>query len=229
MSAAAVRMVIMHPFPTRSAPPERALPAGRIGYDLDADVLRLHTIQTVQAFEQLQQTGALRADPARVCTEWPEAYGWMSRMMQERLPTTGDTALWLWARIRRDDLVRMCRRERGQVLLECRVPRARVLLSHFDEWHSALNVWPAVPRIPGEPDADYDRRYDQVVDDFRARLDAAGADRGQISSWSADLRADVEQSWECMFDRSWYGRFDCWQATVHELLASDVVEAVLIE
>lgn len=192
-------------------------------------MLQLHTIQTVPAFEQLQRTGALRTEPAYVSTEWPEAYRWMNRMMQERLPTTGDTALWLWARIRRDDLVRDCRRARGQVLLECLVPRERVLLSHFDEWHSAPNAWPAVPNLPSESEDDFDRRYDRIMDDFRAQLDAAGVERMPISGWPAGLRSDVEQSWECMFDPSRYGHFDYWQATVHELLAGDVVEAVLIE
>lgn len=42
------RIVVMSSFPIRSAAPEKAVPPGRIGYDLDADVLLLHTIQTTR-------------------------------------------------------------------------------------------------------------------------------------------------------------------------------------
>jgi glutathionyl-hydroquinone reductase len=49
-----------------------------------------------------------------------------------------------------------------------------------------------------------------------------------VRDWPADLRAEIEQSWEHIFDRSNYGRYEVWQATVHALHAEDVVEAVRI-
>ncbi|WP_416779510.1 DUF3841 domain-containing protein [Microbacterium lacticum] len=135
------KMVIMHSFQTRTAQPDRAVPPGRIGYDLDADVLLLHTIQTSAAVDELRKNGVLRPRPEHTASEWPEAYAWMVRMMGERLPTSGSTAVWLWARIRRYDLISNCRRavvpgQEPQVLLTCRIPRERVLLSQFDEWHT---------------------------------------------------------------------------------------------
>jgi hypothetical protein len=141
----------MSSFPIRSAAPEKAVPPGRIGYDLDADVLLLHTIQTTTAFEELLTTGILRPDTALVDSSWPDAYGWMCLTMAARLPTSGEAALWLWARIRRVDLVGNCRRARGEVLLTCRIPRKRVLLSHFDEWRAVLNAnvpHPETRRVP---------------------------------------------------------------------------------
>ena len=39
--------------------PARALPAGRIGYDLNADHLLLHTIQSAEAYQALRETGQL--------------------------------------------------------------------------------------------------------------------------------------------------------------------------
>lgn len=144
-------MVATSSFAIRSAVPEKAVLPGRIGYDLDADVLLLHTIQTAAALEELLTKGILWPDPALAESSWPDAYEWMCLMMAPRLPTSGEAALWLWARIGRVDLVGSCRRARGEVLLTCRVPRKRVLLSHFDEWHAVLNAnvpHPETRRVP---------------------------------------------------------------------------------
>lgn len=222
------KMVFVPSFPFRSARAEQAVPPGRVGYDLDADVLLLHTIQTKAAVEELMRNGVLRPGPEHIGSEWPSAYAWMNRMMAERLPTSGDAALWLWARLRREDLISNCRRTRGQVLLTCRIPRERVLLSQFDEWHAALNSFVAVPPRPGESNEDYDTRYTVIADAFLARLSAAGARRAPIEEWPTELREEAERSWECIFVREHYGRRSYWQATVHELRASDVVDAVRI-
>lgn len=216
----------MPAFPIRTAAPALALPPGRIGYDLDAETLLLHSIQPAGAFDVLLDTGVLRADSAVVASPWPEAYEWMNRMMAERLPTSGDTALWFWARTRRRDLVDLCRQNRGEVLLTCRIPRERVLLSHFVEWHAALNSWLSVPQQAGESEDDYDKRNDREFDDFVARRDAAGLQHAPLKTWPSEFRTEMERSWECIFDRSLFPKADQWQATAHELFAEDVVEAV---
>lgn len=218
----------MASFPIGSAPPEKAVPAGTIGYDLDADTLLLHTFQTNAAFEELLKVGVLRQKPELADPWYPDAYDWMNRMMAARLPTSGNTALWSWAKIRRRDLVTHCRYGRGEVLLTCRIPRERVLLLHDSEWYSALNSTIAIPQLPGETEEDFDARWHRTYDDFNNRLRAAGADRSPVRQWPQDLRDEVEQSWECIFDRSYFGPKDYWEATVHEIYAGDVVEAVRI-
>ena len=217
------------PFPIRRAEPELAVPPGRLGYVLNADRLLLHTVQTADAFETLLTEGTLRPDPALAERDYGDAYDWMYRQMAARLPTSGPGALWLWARIRREELVSDCRRAKGQVLLTCRIPRERVLLSHFMEWHIVLNRGLGIRYLPGESDAVTFARWERMSGDFRARLKAAGAQDGPIRDWPAELRAEIEQSWECILDQENYGRFECWQATVHALHVDDVIEAVLIE
>lgn len=219
-------------FPIRSDPPDFAVPAGRIGYDLEAEILLLHTIQTGDAFTQLLATGVLRAEPEHAAAEWPEAYQWMNRMMDERLPTSGRTALWLWARIRRHDLVGNCRRAHRtgepHVLLTCRIPRERVLLSQFDEWHAALNFTLAIPPRQAEPDEEFNARYDEIATSFTARLEAAGVRNAPLRRWPIDLRAEAERSWESILVPTNFDRRAYWQGTVHEIYADDVVEAVRI-
>ncbi|UPL15695.1 DUF3841 domain-containing protein [Microbacterium galbinum] len=219
----------MPPFMTRSALPEAAVPAGRIGYDLDADVLLLHTIQTAAAFASLLETGELRQDPQLTEPAWPDAYDWMNRMMTERLTTTGTTAWWLWARIARSELVLLCGRAAGEVMLTCRIPRGRVLLSEFDEWHSVLNSTLDVPPRPGESEDEYDRRWNATIDDFLARRDAAGLRHVPVSRWPTELRSELESSWETIFDRSRIRSRSVWQATVHETRTEAVIDAVSIQ
>jgi hypothetical protein len=201
-----------------------------MGYDLSADRLLLHTIQTEEAFEELLSTGRLVPDISRAEPLHADAYDWMFRQMAARLPTAGDGAIWLWAQIRRRELVELCRLSSGEVLLTCRVPRKRVLLSHFGDWHSVLNRTPHVLELPGESDEDYGARLDCIFDDVDARILAAGVPRDAgYRHWPVALRTELEQSWEFVLEPVNYGRYESWQATVHCLREDDVVEAVRIE
>jgi hypothetical protein len=201
-----------------------------MGYDLSEDRLLLHTIQTAEAFEELASKGVLVPDAALAEPLHADAYDWLFRQMAERLPTTGKAAIWLWARIRRQELVNLCRLGTGEVLLTCRVPRERVLLSHFADWHAALNRHPLVIELPDEDDEAYSARIDRIFDEVEDRIRAAGVARNAgYRHWPADVREELEQSWEYILDPANYGHHECWQATVHSLHAHDVVEAVRIE
>ena len=150
----------------------------------------------------------------------------MLRQMERRLPTRGEAALWLWAKIRREDLLHLCGAYKGQVLLTCRIPRERVLLSHYGDWHSVLNAFPNYRDLPGETEEAADARIDALHDNFWERVKAARVDPDDLTDWPADLRDELEATWEIIFDPVWYGRTAYWQATVHELRIEDVVEAV---
>lgn len=188
----------------------------------------LRTVQSAEAFDQLQATGMLELDMARGWEEFADAYDWMYRQMEARLPTSGTGALWLWADIDRRGLVAQCRQSAGSVLLTCCLPRERVLLSHFMDWHHALMPGLNVARLPGESDEEIYARWEPLWEDFNARVGRAGATGKPVRDWPADLREEVERSWECMFELNNRKPGDCWQATVHTLFAEDVVEAVRI-
>lgn len=221
--------IVVASFPISEACPADAVPPGRIGYDISADRLLLHTIQSEEAFDALCSAGVLVSDPSRIDPYLVDAYNWLYRQMAARLATAGDGAVWLWARITRRDLVDSCKVSIGQVLLTCKVPRERVLLSHYGDWHAVLNKFPHIPELPGESDEDYTARMNRVVDEFWARLRTAGAWGAGTADWPADLRAEVEQGWESIFDPRNYGRFESWQATMHSLRTEDIVEAVRIQ
>ncbi|WP_369046773.1 DUF3841 domain-containing protein [Sinomonas sp. P10A9] len=213
--------------PVSRARPAAAVPPGRIPYDLNAPVMLLHTMQSGEAFRELESTGHLTADPSRA--HYAEPYAWMYEQMNRRLPTRGQGALWLWAKIRRDDLIQNVRDSCGEVLLTCRIPRERVLVSQFDDWHQVLDGFPNVLPLAGESDDDYGDRRDRILDDLYGRAEAAGAANRLVWDWPDALRSEVMDSWETIFDPANYPRTHYWQATVHELSADDVIEAVWIE
>ena len=217
------------PFPIRTARRGAAVLPGRLPYDLSAPTLLLHTIQTAAAFEELLFAGRLVPDPAKAEPEFADAYSWMLRQMERRLPTRGQAALWLWARIRREDLLHHCRSSGGHVLLTCRIHRERVLLSQYDDWHAVLNGSPNVLPNQGESDDEYGSRLDSVLDEFYTRVEAAGASKRPPVDWPEELREEIESSWDSILNPANYPRTAYWQATIHELRAEDIVEAVLFE
>lgn len=226
------------PFPIREARRCRAVPDGRLGYDLDAPVMLLHTVQSAEVFDLLCSDGRYEPDLSRALegdggqwAEFVDAYHWMSTQMSLRLPTSGTGAVWFYGRVSRANLVYSVRHASpGQVLLTCRIPRERVLLSHYDEWHSVLNRSPLLLTRPLEDEDGYFARYDAVTAEMERRLAAAGVDRhAALPGWPADVREELEASWEAIFERRHFPRHgQTWQATTHSLSVNDVVDAVRI-
>jgi len=105
--------------------------------------VRLWTIQSHDAWENFNKTGALRADGRRVQRHDLDSYRWMMEQMQRRLPVyRGRFPVWAWYKPKPD--------LRGTGFLppgvkgfriEFVVPAARVLLSDFNSWHHVLNGW----------------------------------------------------------------------------------------
>jgi hypothetical protein len=95
-----------------------------------------------EVFDELLSTGTFASDPSRVEPLHVGAYGWLCGQMDAQLPTTGNGATWFWAQIWRQELADLCADSPGEILLKCRVPRERVLLSHLGDWHAALNRSP---------------------------------------------------------------------------------------
>lgn len=209
-----------------------AAPCAQAESDPEAYV-DLHTFQTVAAFEELQQTGVLEGSPRYWEADFAEAYGWMKREMDRRLPTSGDGMVWMWAATTRRDLLGSARRSRGDVLISVRLPRKQVLLSHFGDWHCVLN---RTLLIRGDRDVswpDWEARFDRSWDEWSERTH--GCDQLSLESWPRPLREELERSWQAIFDPSaWVESYDgaSWvparyiQATTHRITLASVTRAV---
>ncbi|MGN0064236.1 MAG: DUF3841 domain-containing protein [Nocardioides sp.] len=120
---------------------------------------------------------------------------------------------------------------RGEVLLEVVVPCDRVLLSGFDDWHCVLNSSLLVPVTAGEDNDEWWARAEPMIEDFAARVSAAGFSNSgmqDVRAWPDDLRTEIETSWLGVFDRSQWDRDEYVQAVVHEIRAEDVVRVTRI-
>jgi hypothetical protein len=202
-------------------------PPLRVVSDPWAEMLTLHTIQNRDAYETLVNVGVLVGDSTLGWTEFQEAYSWMLRQMDRRLPTgSSGGLLWLWPTATRARLCDDAKNARGEVLLTVRVARGRVLLSEFLDWHAVLNRSLHVPALLGETDEEWEARWNPLDDDFTARAEPYRA--LPINEWPDDLRAEIESSWEAIFDSRTWRTPPVLQATMRELRAEDVVRAVRI-
>lgn len=181
--------------------------------DPGADPVRLVTIQAAPAYEVLRRTGRLEVDASLAEPEFATAYGWMIDQMNRRLATpTPSTPVWLWARTSRRSLWADVQAggDHDEVLMQVTVPRGDVLLSDFDGWHNVLNGGLHAPCRHADcqmrPQACRDH-LDRRHDAFEAEAEARGCLSPLWPDLSDDLRAEVEASWDLVFDPStWHPR-----------------------
>lgn len=191
-----------------------------------AEMLTMYTLQTHDAYETLARDGVLVGDPSLGWPEFQEAYTWMLRQMDQRLPGPQGGLLWLWPTATHERLRDDARHDPGNVLLTVRVAQARVLLSDFLDWHVVLNRSLHVPLLPGESNEEWEARWTLIDEDFEER---ATPYRGEpTTAWPEALRAEIESSWEAIFDPATWRTPPVLQATMRELRAEDIVRAVRI-
>ena len=66
------------------------------------------------------------------------------------------------------------------------------------------------------------------MDAFDARVEAVGCHDLPIGQWPADLRREIEESWEGIFELHTWSDSAPVQATLHEICTEDVVRAVRV-
>ena len=112
--------------------------------------MKLWTIQHRAAYEEMLQTGVLRANSAYIFDEFfRDSYNWMVEQMKKRIgnpPEGVELPIWAWyqweGNRKRPDMRHHGRSsEKGVpiVLLTVDVPDDQVLLSDFNYWHVVLN------------------------------------------------------------------------------------------
>ncbi len=188
--------------------------------------MKLWTIQTKQAFEVLMEKGELSATLGHQWSECPQAYSWMERQMEIRLPprkTKSQKPLWAWAQWRnalhrKPDLrsVRHDWRPDGDyVLIEMFKQPEEVLLSDYGAWHFVLNNW--YLGVCGKAQ----KAFDQKLKDHKHEIG---------KEYPSELMLEVMKSWEVIFDLdaldgSYFGRTSCkeLQATFWTLKEDEVL------
>jgi hypothetical protein len=179
----------------------------------------------------LQRGQTYQVDTSRIEAELKQAYDWLCRETKRFLPgATGCYPVWAYARISRADLRTLvsCDEAAEQsLLLTCRIPRERVVLSDYEAWHHVLGGWLLSP--------DYDSGATTTAAEYWwDRVEAAlGAEAFKQAMrtwrWPQPYQDELELSWRRIFDveASVLRRpTTVVQATFEELRPADVIRAV---
>lgn len=177
--------------------------------------IRLWTFQTPLAWSLLQQNRTLSGDGRRADPFFRPAYRWLMEQMAVRTEGyTGRFPIWFWDKkpdFRQYRFRNYTKPGESVILLECLIPRNRVLLSDYETWHSVLNK-----SHISLSEAEFDAWYERL-------------DSGTYSS--AQMDAEIRESWQRVFDFEALSANPEWagpptvQATVETLRLEEVVRA----
>jgi len=100
-----------------------------------------YTVQTLHAYQKLNETGFLAGDKNHIFPDFCIPYRWMSEQMKNRLGLDCSYPIWLWTA--KPDLNQESLLPEGEkgVLLTIEISDEYVLLSDFQAWHCVLNDW----------------------------------------------------------------------------------------
>jgi hypothetical protein len=116
-------------------------------------IVRVYTFQSAHAMMELSRRGFLSQPKLPDYDEirhWGPAYSYMRNRLAQSVPDpTGDYPVWGW-------LKRPSNRKVDVPVsrITALVPRARILLSDYHDWHHCLNGWPIL-----DSDEEYDSYY----------------------------------------------------------------------
>lgn len=212
--------------------------------DPDAERYVLWTVQNEQVYQDVLDNGVYRVSPSRII--FPEddssyavcnhAYRWLSEQMRSRVAETDANIrypIWAWFKHQgkkhgKPDMRESGHGEKGErvVRLRLEIPKGRVLLSDYDDWHFALNYW-----YLGNDEADSDA-FDDELQRRGIKFPELQALATSDDESVADIRKRIEDSWERMFDvtrpavNGWNFDWDMRsiQATFWELRMSDITK-----
>ncbi len=122
---------------------------------LKGELVTIWTICPVTSWEHFQKVGLIKADGRRAMKSYREAYHWLIEQMVKKIPghKPGQFPTWAWYYPRPDlrHIAHLATGTKG-ILLTCKVPGQRMLLSDFGAWHHVLNQW-YLPLTKEEDDA----------------------------------------------------------------------------
>lgn len=183
----------------------------------------LWTIQSLDAWRTLQDTGILHTDPNLAEQGFLKPYGWLADRMVERVgspPAGASLPLWAWYRWEGAGRPRPDLRSGGlgtpgsmKVRIEFEIADDAVVLSDFDLWHCPLNYW-------------YIAKDEAASEAFEAELKKRGLNFFEQKPLPvAKYHRRIVESWLWIFDLAWDSDWfthadhdkKCIQATFWEL------------
>ena len=163
----------------------------------------LWTMQTVEVYQQIMETGSYVCDKTKSSyletQAFVDAYDWLVKQMDDKgiyHPENTEYPVWAWHthywKRKQPDLRRNeygSYRGRELVCLELDIPDELVLLSDFDAWHDVLNKCYI-------DDSTCEEEYDMIYDEFD-KLPSDERDRLMVESWNKifDVTTTIDTEW----------------------------------
>lgn len=166
-------------------------------------ILILWTIQSYEAWQNMQEVGYLRGYPEHVEEDWLSYYQWMILQMHLRIkaPSYDNGSfypVWAWHQWQNDkqkkpDLRYSAYLKRGEkgVLIEFEADQNSALLSDFELWHYVMNYWYLASSL-------------QEMEQFEEELK-----KNNLSFYkqkplpNKEFHIKIVHSWEKIFDLDW--------------------------
>ena len=162
----------------------------------------LWTIQTEEAWNELNEKGHISGVIDNIEQSWISSYRWMAEQMKGRLrnpPCDNYFPIWAWyqwedSKRNRPDLRasgHLPKKEKG-VRIEFNCHENMVLLSDFDLWHYVLNYWYLPESVTDG-------------DNFEAELEMKGLSFFKTKPIPhPKYHEKIVRSWNKIFDLDWY-------------------------
>jgi hypothetical protein len=182
-------------------------------------MIKVWTIQSLEAWQELQQTGVLYGNQKFINLDFINSYNWILQQMQKRLNNfSGNYPIWVWIKPKPDlRHTGYVTKGRKAVRLELLISEDRILKSDYDAWHCVLNEW-------------YLSLTDKESDMFDYELERREIKYPLfLKKLPDDLKQQVIDSWERIFDldliknTEWCSTKQYIQGVVDGIYLNDVV------
>lgn len=163
--------------------------------------MRLFTFQPETVIEALKRGEPYVCDPTKATfladpddpynEGFREAYDWLAREMETRIPKPKDVQYPAWAWFRHhgdnrkpDRRLTLFNNYREPTILELEVPDDEVLLTDFDLWHWVLNGWAYQSDEDYELNPDWEATEEEKLASWQIIFDVDSSDFVQACIWT---------------------------------------------
>jgi len=159
--------------------------------------MQLWSIINQEQYDYIQKNGYLHSDGSKIWPDFKSPYKWLIGQMIKKIdppPKNVTYPIWAWAQwegeSRKKPDIRTLRHSCGNgtfYRIELEIPKERIVLSNFIDWHHVLN-------------SSY-LAFSEIEDDkFDNRLMTKNLEYGNWDNYPNDIQNVITESWERIFD-----------------------------
>lgn len=180
--------------------------------------MKLYSIQTIDAYNNLLKFGSLYCDQNHITMDFKNSYDWIVKQMECKIgnkPFENIYPIWAWFQYdnsikRKPDLRNSCHLEKGThgVRIEFEKNDNEVLLSDFNDWHCVLNYWPYI---------EDDSYFNKILNDNNVKF-------GDVENYTPEIHKMIQDTWQNIFDITTNIENRSIQATIWNIKKEEIIK-----